>query len=290
MKPPFSLLVVHGDGSRVLRLRLPRWIAYGALGSLGAVLATAVGLSGEYLYLRRESGQLAALRRRVDGQREVIDAYQTGLASVRTEVVAWKAMHARMWESLGPAVGSSQTTGVGGAAPTQTAAAAPRRLADLHFLTSSMAEEGPRLRELEHAISRTGRIMSALPLRLPVRGPVNSEYGLRQSPWTGKAEQHEGIDIASAPGTPVESPAAGTVVAARSGGDYGKQVVLDHGHGVRSRYAHLQQLDVKAGQRVEKGEVVGLVGSTGRSTGPHLHYEVLVGETPINPRHVLWER
>jgi len=94
---------------------------------------------------------------------------------------------------------------------------------------------------------------------------------------------HEGIDIGSPPGTPIESPAAGTVVAASSHGGYGKNVVLDHGNGVESRYAHLKKIDVKLGQRVEQGQVIGLVGSTGRSTGPHLHYEVVVAGKPVDP-------
>src|SRR5881397_3744201 len=110
---------------------------------------------------------------------------------------------------------------------------------------------------------------------------------LRRSPWGRGREHHDGIDIGSLSGTPVKSPAAGTVVAASSHGGYGKNVVLDHGNGVESRYAHLKKIDVKLGQRVERGQVIGLVGSTGRSTGPHLHYEVLVEGKPVDPRSFL---
>ena len=129
--------------------------------------------------------------------------------------------------------------------------------------------------------------MTALPLRWPVRGPVRSEFGMRQSPLSGEPEDHKGIDIGSPPGTPVQSPAAGTVVAASSGGGYGRHVTVDHGYRVKSRYGHLEKLDVKVGQHVEKGDVIGLVGSTGRSTGPHLHYEVLVEGKQVNPRRFL---
>src|SRR5439155_330020 len=112
--------------------------------------------------------------------------------------------------------------------------------------------------------TRTGRIVHALPLRWPVRGRVKSGYGARRSPWNGAREVHEGIDIGSPPGTPIESPAAGTVVEASSQGGLGKHVTLDHGNGVRSRYGHLKKLDVKVGQQVAKGQVIGRVGSTGR--------------------------
>ena len=137
-------------------------------------------------------------------------------------------------------------------------------------------------------ISRTGQIMSRLPLRWPVHGPVNSGYGRRRSPWTGRLEEHEGLDIGTLSGTPVLSPAPGTVVMASGWGDYGRHVVLDHGNGVRSLYGHLSRIDVKPGQLVAKGDTIGRTGSTGRSTGPHLHYEIHVDGKPVDPRGFLW--
>ena len=291
MKSPFSLVVVHGDGERVLRFCLPRWLVYGTLGSVTAVVAAAVGVSGDYLFLERQWVQMAALRRRVDDQSALIDAFQTRVTAVRSEIMVWKALHAKMRKALGAEVSSDQMRGgVGGGPPDQasTAGVEPGR-GEIELLATSVAEEGPRLRELERAISRTGRIMNALPLAWPVHGQVNSEFGLRQSPWNGARERHAGIDIGSAPGTPVTSPAAGMVVAASSQGSYGKHVMLAHGKGVKSRYAHLNMLEVKVGQKVEKGQVIGRVGSTGRSTGPHLHYEVLVQGKPVNPREFLRE-
>ena len=290
MKPPFSLLVVHGDGSRVLRVSLPRWIVYGTLGSVAAVAA--VGLSAEYVFRQRDGNEVAELRRRVDDQRAVIDSFQTRVAAVRGEITTWRALHAEMWEAFGPEAGADQGgAGVGGAAPDALAVSleAPRG-EELDLLATSVAEEEPRLRELARVIGRAGRIVHALPLRWPIRGPVKSGYGMRRSPWTGAPEHHDGIDIGSPPGTPVESPAAGRVVEASSHGSFGKHVALDHGNGVRSLYGHLKKLDVKVGQRVAKGQVIGLVGSTGRSTGPHLHYEVLMAGKPVDPSPFLGER
>ena len=280
MKPPFSLLVVHGDGSRVLRVSLPRWIVYGTLGSLAALVAAS--LSGEYLLGRRDGDQVAALRRRVDDQRALIDSFHTRVAAVRGEIMAWKALHTRMWEALRPDAGA-EVRGAAAAAVAPVAGVEPTPREDLDLLATAVGQEGPRLRELARVTTRTGRIVHALPLRWPVRGPVKSGFGLRRSPWNGAREVHEGIDIGSPPGTPIESPAAGTVVEASSQGGLGKHVTLDHGNGVRSRYGHLKKLDVKVGQRVAKGQVIGLVGSTGRSTGPHLHYEVVVAGKPVDP-------
>ena len=291
MKPPFRLVVVDGDGARVLRFCVPRWIAYWTLGSMTAVVAAAVAVSGDYVFLEQQWGEMAALRRRADDQSALIHSFETQVTAVRSEIMVWKVLHAKMRRALGAEVSSDPTRGgVGGRSPDQASSAGvePGR-GEIELLASSVAEEGPRLRELEHAISRTGRIMNALPLAWPVHGQVNSEFGLRQSPWNGARERHAGIDIGSAPGTPVMSPAAGTVVAASSQGSYGKHVMLAHGKGVKSRYAHLKMLEVKVGQKVEKGQVIGRVGSTGRSTGPHLHYEVLVQGKPVNPREFLRE-
>ena len=280
MKPPFSLLVVHGDGSRVLRVDLPRWIVYGTLGSLAALFAAS--LAGEYLVGRLDGDQVAALRRRVDDQRALIDSFHTRVAAVRGEIMAWKALHTRMWEALRPDAGA-EVRGAAAAAVAPVAGVEPTPREDLDLLATAVGQEGPRLRELARVTTRTGRIVHALPLRWPVRGPVKSGFGLRRSPWNGAREVHEGIDIGSPPGTPIESPAAGTVVEASSQGGLGKHVTLDRGNGVRSRYGHLKKLDVKVGQRVVKGQVIGLVGSTGRSTGPHLHYEVVVAGKPVDP-------
>jgi hypothetical protein len=296
MRPALKLLVVHGDGSQVLRFGLPRWIVYGALGLSAVTLGTVVGLSHEYARLQRERGELITLRRRIGAQREVIDTFETRVAAIRKDITAWTSLHGDMWEALGPTGGASeQPTGVGGipagaSAPSATGATATRPLEDLDRLASTVAEESPRLRKLSELIGRMGKIMNALPLRWPVRGPVNSEYGQRRSPWDGRPEQHGGLDIGAPLGTPVKSPAAGTVIVASSGGGFGKHVKLDHGNGVRSLYGHLSKLDVKAGERVEKDQVIGLVGSTGRSTGPHLHYEVRVEGKRVNPHSFLWER
>ncbi len=291
MKAPFRLVVVCGDGSRVLRLSVPRGIAYGVLG-LQAVVGTAmVGLSGDYAVLKRESNQMGAIRREAEDQRAFLASLYPRLAAMRDDVMDWKALHAKMWKAFGPAAGAEpEGTGIGGAS---TEAEPPPAGVTLHpsenldLVETGVAEEGRRLRELARAASRTGKLVSALPLRWPVRGRVNSSYGRRRSPWSGRAERHDGIDIASPPGTPVKSPAAGTVVAASAHGNFGKHVTIDHGNGVRSRYGHLRQVDVSAGQRVEKGQVIGLVGNTGRSTGPHLHYELQVNGKPVDPRGFL---
>jgi murein DD-endopeptidase MepM/ murein hydrolase activator NlpD len=291
MKPPFNLVVVYGDGSRVLRLCIPRGIAYAVIG-LQAIVGTAmVGLSGDYAVLKRESGRVAELRQRAADQGAFLESLRPRLAAMRADVAKWKALHDKMWKAFGPVAGLDQKeAGIGGAPlDAGSPSAGEKRLpaGDMDLVETGVAAEGRRLRELARAASRTGKIVSSLPLRWPLRGRVNSGYGRRRSPWSGRAEQHNGIDIGSSPGTPVTAPAAGTVVAASAHGGFGKHVTLDHGNGVRSLYGHLRQVTVSPGQRVEKGQVIGLVGSTGRSTGPHLHYELMVEGKPVDPQGFL---
>jgi murein DD-endopeptidase MepM/ murein hydrolase activator NlpD len=283
MKPPFAVLLVHGDGTRALRFRVPRGLIYGTFGLVGGM----VGFFGVYVVL--QASELAALRRRTEVQREVLQAYQSKVATVRGEIVAWRKLHDQMADAVAAMPNSHATSGVGAAAPV-AAPIRPAPWAELDLLARSVGEEGPRVRALEQSVRRAGDLIQALPLRWPVRGAIKSSYGLRQSPWTGRPEQHDGIDIGSSPGTPIAAPAAGKVVRAGSGPDFGRHIVIDHGNGVRSLYGHLKQLDVKAGQRVEQGQVIGLVGSSGKSTGPHLHYEVSVNGKPVDPRSFLLER
>jgi len=134
-----------------------------------------------------------------------------------------------------------------------------------------------------------GKALAALPSRWPVRGGVNSEFGNRVSPWTRVTEFHSGLDINAQPRTPVRAPAGGTVFFAGAQPEYGNTVILDHGQEVRSLYGHLSQIGVKQGERVERGQVIAYSGNTGRSSGPHLHYEILVKGHSVNPRAYLWD-
>jgi murein DD-endopeptidase MepM/ murein hydrolase activator NlpD len=121
--------------------------------------------------------------------------------------------------------------------------------------------------------------LAALRSRWPVRGPINSGFGTRR-PF----RSHTGIDIGADHNTPVRVPAAGTVVFAGWRNGYGKTIIIDHGHELRSLYGHLSKVGVRREQKVEQGTVIGSTGSTGAASGPHLHYEVLVNGRPVNPR------
>ncbi len=288
----FNLLIVHGDGTRVLRLNLPRRIAYGALGLLALAVSTLGAIYGDYIFLKRQYGQVAALKRQTVEQEALIETFHARIANIRTEVSAWRTLHVKIWEPFGPEAGPApKGTGIGGGEPVRAAFPGDRvALArEVDLLSSTVSEEGQSLRALERFIAKAGRVLAALPSRWPVRGAVNSEFGRRLSPWTGAPEFHSGIDISSERGTAVKAPAPGIVVFAGPQAEYGNLVILDHGNDIKSLYGHLQKVQVIQGQRVERGQLIAVSGNTGKSSGPHLHYEILVKGQAVNPRGYLWD-
>lgn len=125
--------------------------------------------------------------------------------------------------------------------------------------------------------------------RLPVQAPISSDYGMRKDPFTGQRGFHRGIDLAVPAGTQVLAPWSGRVVSVGSEAGYGNYVVVEHPEGFQTRYAHLGSASVRTGDSVTAGEVLGAVGSSGRSTGPHLHFEVMRNGNRIDPKTVLAE-
>jgi murein DD-endopeptidase MepM/ murein hydrolase activator NlpD len=135
----------------------------------------------------------------------------------------------------------------------------------------------------------TAIIGDNVPDMWPILGPINSGFGEREDPviGMGTGEFHKGVDIGSPDGTPVHSPASGRVVRAGWGNGYGREIEIDHGNGISTVYGHLQGWNVVAGESVVKGQVIGFVGHSGRVTGSHLHYEVQVHGTAVNPHRYL---
>ena len=154
---------------------------------------------------------------------------------------------------------------------------------DLTTLAQEIASREQSLRELQTHIDRQTAALAATPTILPVKGLVTAGYGYRKSPFTGKREFHEGMDIAALHGTPVVATADGIVRFAGPAGSYGNVVFLDHGHGFATAYGHNSRIRVHARQRVRRGEIIAYVGNTGRTTGPHVHYEVHVEGVASNP-------
>src|SRR5688572_16251369 len=140
------------------------------------------------------------------------------------------------------------------------------------------------LSELVDYFSVREVMLKSTPSIAPTRGLLTSGFGSREDPFTGGYSMHSGLDIATREGSEVAAPASGVVIFAGEKAAYGNTVVIDHGRDITTLFGHLQRMLVKAGEKVERGQHIGNVGNTGRSTGPHLHYEVRINGVPVNPR------
>ena len=139
------------------------------------------------------------------------------------------------------------------------------------------------LKSLEDQQNLLASTPAIRPVSRNVTSWITSRFGYRKSPFTGRRELHKGYDIASRQGTPILATADGVVTFAGKKGLYGKFIVIDHGHGMITRYGHCQKLLKKRGDKVKRWDTIALMGSTGRSTGPHVHYEVHLNGIPVNP-------
>jgi murein DD-endopeptidase MepM/ murein hydrolase activator NlpD len=154
----------------------------------------------------------------------------------------------------------------------------------LDKLSAEATRQEQSLQELQAYFQDQKSLLASTPSIWPARGWVTSDFGQRLDPYTADRVMHQGLDIAAPHGKEVTSPSDGTVVFAGLEGGYGNVIVIDHGYGIKTRYGHLAKILVKAGDRVKRGGLIAAVGNTGRSTGPHLHYEVRVNGIPQNPR------
>src|SRR5690554_376984 len=155
----------------------------------------------------------------------------------------------------------------------------------LDTLTQQISEQKDWLAMLDLVLTKRVGVQAGLPTLMPVSYPfLSSSFGWRRNPVTGRHAMHEGLDFAAPKGTPIHASSGGVVTEARYVPGYGKMVEINHGNGLVTRYAHASSINVKQGDLIEKGQMIARVGSSGRSTGAHLHFEVRIAGHPLDPR------
>jgi murein DD-endopeptidase MepM/ murein hydrolase activator NlpD len=154
---------------------------------------------------------------------------------------------------------------------------------DLEALGQEINSRERSFRELKDLLEAKRSVLASTPTIWPVRGTITAGYGYRLSPFTGQREMHEGLDIAAPYGTPIVAAADGVVSFVGPLASFGNVVFVNHGHGFTTFYAHASSFRVKEGQQVKRGQIVAYVGTSGRTTGPHVHYEVQVNGAAVNP-------
>lgn len=305
-----QILITHGSLARTRVLRFNRWQLGAALAGLVIVLMLLSGVIYNFVFLKaaREGwpivSQLMRLvvrdefAQRDRFMRENLDAMAQKVGEVQAKMIKLEVMGERVSGLVGvkpedlkvpakPAEGAAKPGAEGG--PYVPASALT--LEQLNSLVSSLdaqADEHTDLFTLIESRLLEKRLESLMiPNSPPVDVAVGSGFGFRTDPFTGRTALHTGLDFPADSGTPVHAAAGGVVLTSQYHPEYGNMVELDHGNGLVTRYAHNSKILVKVGDLIRRGQVISEVGSSGRSTGAHLHFEVLVDGVPQNPAKFL---
>jgi murein DD-endopeptidase MepM/ murein hydrolase activator NlpD len=301
----YIFFVARDEDGRIRKIPLPLHYAYGFVAAAVVGAFTIVGLAGSYTRMLVKTESYNQVRReremlRKDYQQMALVAHNrtvqvASLGALASEVSALYGLRQnRMATEAKP-----ETAASAAAEPTPASLAQPgdldpqqidRSISQLYALRSD-ALSGRVSLALESGLTPDyggdWTTLADAPSLWPVEGRVASDFGERMDPIDGEGEFHTGVDIDATYGTPVRAAADGTVAAAETVHGYGREVTLDHGHGLSTLYAHLSAYAVVPGQHVMRGQVIGYLGDSGRVTGPNLHYEVRVNNVPVNPHKYL---
>ena len=262
-----------------------------------------VGIVGyDYSRLRFNASQshdhqieLTSQSEEIIRQRQQIQEFAEEISALKSKLVELNAFEKkiRIIANIEKPHGQDGVFGVGGSIPEDLDTHIPLNqrhnslLRDMHEqvdqLHSASANQNKGFESLYKYLSDQQNLLACTPAIRPTRGWTTSRFGYRTSPFTGRREFHKGYDIANRIGTRVIAPADGVVTFTGPKGFLGRTLIIDHGHGLVTRYGHLKEAIKKRGERVRRGETIALMGNTGRSTGPHLHYEVHLNGIPVNP-------
>jgi murein DD-endopeptidase MepM/ murein hydrolase activator NlpD len=294
-KEYFTIVILPGPNSKVRKFSISKTLLKQAGLAALAVLVVSIGMFGEYFHMRGQVWELGMLRSETTQQREQIKAFAGNIVDMKGQLARMKDMSDRLRAAAGVGRKGQQVLGVGGTSEMSPASLdelgkkthkemLEQMSQELGDLRKEAADQEAGMKRLTEYFEHKNSIFACTPSIWPVRGFITSEFGYRTSPLYGTRQFHEGLDIANQVGTPVMATANGTVTESGYSSGYGRYIKVQHGYGMVTLYGHLSKSCVSAGERVKKGEVIGNVGNTGSSTGPHLHYEVWQNGVPTNPR------
>ncbi len=283
----YTILVLPHQGRTMRTFAVSRPFLM-TVSSLGAMLLVA-GMSFPHWFLtnRQQAADLQALRAHnaiLAGDLRDVDFE---MARLRGQIDHFEHQARKFALMAGLESLAAELEATGGPAEDDNAAAPLNQAVreELSALTSREERLSKNFQVLAEAYQEREAYLESMPTTSPVEGAYfGSHFGYRRDPFTGKRVFHRGQDIVANTGTPVRAPAAGRVTRAGRTGGLGIAIYLSHGHKIVSRFGHLSKLKVRSGQKVERGDVIGYVGSTGRAMGPHLHYEILVSGKQVDPR------
>jgi murein DD-endopeptidase MepM/ murein hydrolase activator NlpD len=269
----FIVVLAHSLHGRLQRIHIPHRFVYGAFVALGVAVLALCSVVGSYARMALKVANYNSLQHEAQMLRERYNNLQRKVKQTNEQLATLESLADEVTTAYGVKkrlAGSTDLVEEAPLVPTMN-----DTLAEYSYLrTTNLSRD-------RNIFSRADA--NVLPGIWPVNGRLMGGYGVRTDPFNGEGAMHTGIDISAPQGTPVHATADGIILHAGWNGGYGRCVIIDHGNGYQTWYAHLSRIDAIEGQEIRQGETLGAVGTSGRSTGAHLHYEVRIGSTPVNP-------
>lgn len=291
----YTFIILPNASSRLHKLRVPMRAIYvsAAIGLLSFFVAVALGFNyakmafvvADYNKIEAENTELKVEKLNLEVSTQKLSSKIIALEALSeklTNLVDNDGWTKRFGKLNVPAIGGSKVD-----YPTSDLIRGLSARATVELMKDRASDLETELKLLEQRAVLRDSLIRSTPTIWPLRGRISSHYGNRMDPFTGDGELHMGVDISGLYGSAVRAPADGIVIYAQRKAAYGNLVILDHGNGLTTRHGHLARFTVRIGQKVHKGDILGHVGSTGRTTAPHLHYEVRLNDRPVNPRNFL---
>src|ERR1700722_2668344 len=274
----FVVVLAHSLHGRLRRIHVPHSSIYIFIGLALFGSFSLFGMVSSYLRMTWKVSNYNTLRSEVDTLRNKYQALERENDQKQEELASLQIMASEVSMALGlerKLEGANDISDEGPLIPNYK-----ESIEEYNFLRTAS------ISRLNHTYARAWQ-KNVVPRLWPVSGRLLSRFGEREDPFSGEGAIHTGVDISAAMDTPVHAAADGIVFNAEYSSGYGRIVIIDHGNGMRTWYAHLGRFNVIPGQEIRRGEVLGYSGASGRVTSPHLHYEVRIGNTPVNPHPYL---
>lgn len=290
----YTIMIVPHAAAKFRRVKISRNFLIGSGVFLGLIFTA--GLMFPHYLLR--ATQLSAGMQRLTKEnaelKKASEKFDESLSDLRTRLAEFETKATKFAMLAGVEDTPAQQMAAGGSSFDLKGLSPKASQAVIEAEINTLRERSGVLQDtfrvLDSAFQKQSLLLSSTPSIYPVHGLLGNGFGWRRDPFTGMRDFHQGLDLVAPIGTKVVAPADGIVTKVGPAGGFGNSVFISHGYGIITRYGHLASYNVKVGQRVKRGDVVAMVGTTGRSTGPHLHYELLVHQRNVDPiKYILEE-
>lgn len=297
-KNRLSILIIPPSTDRVRQYSVPQWIVRACIAAAAMIVVAVISSLGIATYGINKANQNEDHARENAELKAALTGITADVKVLREQLARLEAAEKKVRTVFGfPEVNSEERAlGIGG-----TVAEVDPSLSESTQLTYALESEIDRLlHRASFERENFESVFSALldqkqrldhtPSTYPVNGILMRGFGMKSDPFTGKVRPHHGLDLAAPIGTPIYAPASGKVILRERQTQFGNTIVIDHGYGVETVYGHMSKFAAKLGQTVRRGEIIGYVGNSGYSTGPHLHYEIHANGRPQNPMDYVYDK